>query len=184
MKTNPQFEAAVQKIFQHWDVLHHAVASQFGGQYSREKADWLPSVVYDFFLKNHDLDPSEIETFVGEIMDNEFDLLVEDGSLKKLSKQLCRCFALARDRRDQELNDFLSKLQPLPPPREKKIENEDDDEDEDEEGEESDEEKEEKEANEATSSKNETEIKKDTKPKNIPVVDEDGFTLVVGKKKR
>jgi pre-rRNA-processing protein TSR2 len=184
MRESAQFQAAVVRLFQHWDVLHHAVESQFGGHRSREKAEWIPSVVIDFFSKNKDLEPSEIETFVGEIMDNEFDLLVEDGSLKKLSRQLCRCFALARDDRFEELKDFLNALQPLPPPRSKAVDKDDSD---DEEGDEKeggkvDGDQEPTEIVENTEEKNE-EAKKERKERSAPVVDEEGFTLVVGKKK-
>lgn len=188
MKIPPIFRDAVSKLFQRWDVLHHAVESHFGGVHSREKAEWLPTVVVDFFARNADLEPSEVEHFISEIMDNEFDLVVEDGSLDRLSKQLCRCFAWARDKRDGELQDFLDKLPPLPAPQTKKVVNDDDSESDDEEEAEKDEKAkteggEPMEVDQDSGDKSQPKARNGPKPKSGPVVDEDGWTLVVGKKK-
>jgi len=185
MKGAAEFEIAVFKLFEHWDILRDAVSSNFGGVHSKEKAEWLPGVVVDFFSRNRDLDPSEVESFVSEIMDEEFDLLVEDGSLKRLSKQLCRCFALARDERFHELNEFLANLKPLPAaqtPAKTVVQEDDEESDEDETTNNDEKGKEDQtEAMEIDEAGKIEENKK--KPKSGPVVDEDGFTLVVGKKK-
>ncbi|OPJ89144.1 hypothetical protein AV530_012308 [Patagioenas fasciata monilis] len=60
-----------------------AVAQGFGGPQSPEKAAWLAGALQDFFTQNADLQEEEVEEFLAEVMDNEFDTAVEDGSLRQ-----------------------------------------------------------------------------------------------------
>ncbi|XP_066426641.1 pre-rRNA-processing protein TSR2 homolog isoform X1 [Molothrus aeneus] len=60
-----------------------AVAQGFGGPQGPEKAAWLNSALLDFFTQNADLEQEEVEDFLAEVMDNEFDTVVEDGSLQQ-----------------------------------------------------------------------------------------------------
>ncbi|XP_058684872.1 pre-rRNA-processing protein TSR2 homolog, partial [Poecile atricapillus] len=60
-----------------------AVAQGFGGPQGPEKAAWFSSALLDFFSHNADLQQEEVEDFLAEVMDNEFDTVVEDGSLQQ-----------------------------------------------------------------------------------------------------
>ncbi|XP_053151638.1 pre-rRNA-processing protein TSR2 homolog isoform X1 [Hemicordylus capensis] len=40
-----------------------------------------------------DLEPEEVEDFLAELMNNEFDTMIEDGSLAQVSQQLCLFFS-------------------------------------------------------------------------------------------
>ncbi|XP_037982504.1 pre-rRNA-processing protein TSR2 homolog isoform X2 [Motacilla alba alba] len=73
-----------------------AVAQGFGGPQGPEKAAWLSSALLDFFTQNADLEQEEVEDFLAEVMDNEFDTVVEDGSLQQVSQELVTLFARAR----------------------------------------------------------------------------------------
>ncbi|XP_054374203.1 pre-rRNA-processing protein TSR2 homolog isoform X2 [Molothrus ater] len=73
-----------------------AVAQGFGGPQGPEKAAWLSSALLDFFTQNADLEQEEVEDFLAEVMDNEFDTVVEDGSLQQVSRELVTLFARAR----------------------------------------------------------------------------------------
>ncbi|XP_064258303.1 pre-rRNA-processing protein TSR2 homolog isoform X2 [Passer domesticus] len=73
-----------------------AVAQGFGGPQGSEKAAWLSSALLDFFTQNADLEQEEVEDFLAEVMDNEFDTVVEDGSLQQVSRELVTLFARAR----------------------------------------------------------------------------------------
>ncbi|XP_068034769.1 pre-rRNA-processing protein TSR2 homolog isoform X2 [Anomalospiza imberbis] len=64
-------------------MLQLAVAQGFGGPQGPEKAAWLSSALLDFFTQNADLEQEEVEDFLAEVMDNEFDTVVEDGSLQQ-----------------------------------------------------------------------------------------------------
>lgn len=69
-----------------------AVENGFGGVHSQEKAEWLEGAVEDYFIRNADLEQEEVEDFLGELMTNEFDTVVEDGSLPQVSQQLQTMF--------------------------------------------------------------------------------------------
>lgn len=122
----PTFDLVVSKLCRSWDVLRHAVDANFGGAQSKEKSEWLENVIVEFFNNNSDLDPSEVENFISEIMDNEFNLLIEDNSLINLSKNLCQCYEWLRNGGASDLsrfNEFFSKIKPPPSAPMKIVEN-------------------------------------------------------------
>ncbi|KAM6475755.1 pre-rRNA-processing protein TSR2 homolog isoform 2-T3 [Liasis olivaceus] len=64
-----------------YEVLQIAVENGFGGAYSQEKAEWMVGAVEQYFESNADLEPEEMEDFLAELMNNEFNTIIEDGSL-------------------------------------------------------------------------------------------------------
>uniref|UniRef100_A0ABM5FPZ7 Pre-rRNA-processing protein TSR2 homolog n=1 Tax=Pogona vitticeps TaxID=103695 RepID=A0ABM5FPZ7_9SAUR len=86
------FSQGVEAVLGSWPVLQIAVENGFGGAYSQEKAEWMVGAVEQYFQSNADLEPEEIEDFLAELMNNEFDTVVEDGSLAQVSQQLCLFF--------------------------------------------------------------------------------------------
>ncbi|ELR55025.1 pre-rRNA-processing protein TSR2 homolog [Bos indicus] len=86
------FGAAVRAALEAWPALQIAVENGFGGVYSQEKAEWLGGAVEEYFFRNADLELDEVEDFLGELMMNEFDTVVEDGSLPQVSQQLQTMF--------------------------------------------------------------------------------------------
>ncbi|XP_063038598.1 uncharacterized protein LOC134433819 [Melospiza melodia melodia] len=77
------FAEGVRAVLGGWAALQLAVAQGFGGPQGPEKAAWLSSALLDFFTQNADLEQEEVEDFLAEVMDNEFDTVVEDGSLQQ-----------------------------------------------------------------------------------------------------
>ncbi|CAN8177897.1 unnamed protein product [Coccothraustes coccothraustes] len=90
------FAEGVRAVLGGWAALQLAVAQGFGGPQGPEKAAWLSSALLDFFTQNADLEQEEVEDFLAEVMDNEFDTVVEDGSLQQVSRELVTLFARAR----------------------------------------------------------------------------------------
>ncbi|XP_012603283.1 pre-rRNA-processing protein TSR2 homolog isoform X1 [Microcebus murinus] len=86
------FRAGVRAVLEAWPALQIAVENGFGGVHSLEKAEWLGGAVEDYFIRNADLELDEVEDFLGELMTNEFDTVVEDGSLPQVSQQLQTMF--------------------------------------------------------------------------------------------
>ncbi|XP_041330443.1 pre-rRNA-processing protein TSR2 homolog isoform X2 [Pyrgilauda ruficollis] len=78
------FAEGVRAVLGGWAALQLAVAQGFGGPQGSEKAAWLSSALLDFFTQNADLEQEEVEDFLAEVMDNEFDTVVEDGSLQQV----------------------------------------------------------------------------------------------------
>ncbi|KAK1346265.1 hypothetical protein QTO34_000119 [Cnephaeus nilssonii] len=86
------FRAGVRAALEAWPALQIAVENGFGGVHSQEKAEWLGGAVEEYFFRNADLELDEVEDFLGELMTNEFDTVVEDGSLPQVSQQLQTMF--------------------------------------------------------------------------------------------
>ncbi|KAJ3588209.1 hypothetical protein NHX12_011803 [Muraenolepis orangiensis] len=77
----------------YYDVFKIAVDSGFGGAYGQQKAEWMVDVVQKYFYENSDLDPTEVEDYISVLLDQEFNTVADDGSLAKLSQQLCSLFS-------------------------------------------------------------------------------------------
>ena len=54
---------------------------QGGGPQSKEKAEWMEEVTENWFHENRDIQAFEVEEFLGEILETEFQLQIDDGSL-------------------------------------------------------------------------------------------------------
>lgn len=70
-----------------------AVDNGFGGLYGQQKADWMVDVVQQYFHDNADLQQYEVEDFIAQLMDQEFDTVVDDGSLPQVSVSLLQVFS-------------------------------------------------------------------------------------------
>ncbi|KAF3840436.1 hypothetical protein F7725_006298 [Dissostichus mawsoni] len=81
------FSEAVRQVLLSWPVLQIAVDNGFGGVYGTQKADWMVDVVQQFFHDNADLQRGEVEDFLSDIMNQEFNTVVEDGSLPQMFSQ-------------------------------------------------------------------------------------------------
>ncbi|XP_071784188.1 pre-rRNA-processing protein TSR2 homolog [Asterias amurensis] len=86
------FYRSISSIFDGWTVLQLAVHHGYGGIHGREKASWMVDAVYNWFQDNDGIEPDELEGFISEILDNEFDTRAEDGSLLSISKRICGDF--------------------------------------------------------------------------------------------
>ncbi|XP_028405438.1 pre-rRNA-processing protein TSR2 homolog [Dendronephthya gigantea] len=90
------FMSSVQFVLGNWPAIRVSVEQCFGGQYSREKERWLQEVIYNVFMENGSLDPVDIEDYLAEILTNEFNVIIEDGSLAKVSEKLCHYYQLCK----------------------------------------------------------------------------------------
>ncbi|XP_066284706.1 pre-rRNA-processing protein TSR2 homolog isoform X1 [Branchiostoma lanceolatum] len=105
------FRDSVKSVLDGWTVLQLAVQHGFGGVHSTAKAAWMGEAVSQWFQENADIDPSELEDFLAEILNNEFDTVADDGSLSQVAQQICGSYRLCLQGRQQEV---LSRIQQLP----------------------------------------------------------------------
>ena len=56
----------------------------------------------NWFYENKDLQDFEVEDFLGEIMQNEFNLQIDDGSLEEVARSVCEYYDLC-SASDEEL---------------------------------------------------------------------------------
>ncbi|XP_040260884.1 pre-rRNA-processing protein TSR2 homolog [Bufo bufo] len=87
------FYEAIQAVLGSWPVLQIAVEHGFGGPHVQEKAQWMVGVVHEYFLTNADLEQYEVEETLQGMMNDEFDTMVEDGSLPAVAQQLCTFYS-------------------------------------------------------------------------------------------
>ncbi|XP_043944994.1 pre-rRNA-processing protein TSR2 homolog isoform X2 [Protopterus annectens] len=87
-----------------------AVQNGFGGVSSQEKADWMVTAVEQYFYDNDDLEPCEVEDLLSELLNNEFDTVVEDGSLPEVALQICTFFSQCRMGKEGEVRQKIAQL--------------------------------------------------------------------------
>ncbi|XP_069142514.1 pre-rRNA-processing protein TSR2 homolog [Argopecten irradians] len=134
---NTLFQDAIQRVLDSWTVLQLAVNHGFGGAESREKAQWMVYAIDQWFKENKNIETYELEDFLEDIMNHEFDTIIDDGSLPRISALVCGMYRLSSEGKVAELK---SKIQALPraqlhgcvaaPTQEEEVEG-DEDEDED-----------------------------------------------------
>lgn len=110
-----------------------------GGQQAREIRDWMCNTVAETMLKEKDI---ELDDFLYEMIDNEFDSRIEDGSLEYNTKWIEKFYKDCLQGKQQDvinsINQAAAKKQSLgnvriPPPvcQTQESSDEDDDDDED-----------------------------------------------------
>ena len=105
-----QFKAAVEAILKNWTALQMAVAQNAAGAESKAIAAWMPEATVQWFSENKDLQADEVEDFLSDIINQYFNVLVQDGSTEETSKLICKFYALSKDKSVGE-EKFKSTLQ-------------------------------------------------------------------------
>lgn len=77
------FRKAVKYILTEWPSLTLAMENGMGGSQAREIRDWMCATVAEAMLKDKDVD---LNDYISELINNEFDTLIEDGSLEYNTK--------------------------------------------------------------------------------------------------
>eukprot|EP00088_Acartia_fossae_P012549 TRINITY_DN16469_c0_g1_i1.p1 TRINITY_DN16469_c0_g1~~TRINITY_DN16469_c0_g1_i1.p1 ORF type:complete len:170 (-),score=47.43 TRINITY_DN16469_c0_g1_i1:44-553(-) len=162
----PYFATAIEAIFRNWSGLQFAVQQGAGGPESKAKESWFISATEAWFYENQDLLPCEVADFLDSVIQNEFDLQMEDGSLEEVGDLLCQYFTLCTTAEEATI---LQRLRALPRCDLSlcKCEDEDDEN-----------------LNRAVNDVNETVESMEMSEPPAPIVDEDGFQMVLRKKKR
>ncbi|KAJ8257766.1 hypothetical protein GJAV_G00189460 [Gymnothorax javanicus] len=104
------FTEAVRAVLETWPVLQIAVDNGFGGVYSQQKADWMVGVVQQYFHENANLEQYEVEDFLADLMNNEFDTVVDDGSLPQVASQVSQFYSQCKQGKLSEVKGQIAKL--------------------------------------------------------------------------
>lgn len=102
-----QFDLAISLHLHLWSALSTAVANSWGGPDSSGKRDWFAGAISDLFLSRPDTDQEDLECVLLQIMEDEFDIRLEDESEVEVAGDILRM------RRWCERGDFseIEKLQ-------------------------------------------------------------------------
>jgi pre-rRNA-processing protein TSR2 len=164
-----------------WTILRIAVQEGWGGHGASEKRTWLASVIVDAFEEqNPSPDDQYIEELLLQIMADEFEAVLEDGSAESVAKDIVRIWDETRVGKQDMVVKFEELADKL---KGKKVDAQEAVTEESEEWEDDD--------SEDGSGDDEMEEEapqllrppEETRSNNEPEVDEDGFTVVKGKGK-
>ncbi|KAK3580170.1 hypothetical protein CHS0354_030285 [Potamilus streckersoni] len=108
--THTLFQTAVENVLNGWTVLQLAVSHGFGGAESREKADWMVYAVDQWFQENSNIETFELEDFLADVLDHEFDTVADDGSLPEVARLICGFYRLCQAGDESQVRQKLSQL--------------------------------------------------------------------------
>ncbi|GAV26879.1 hypothetical protein PMKS-000340 [Pichia membranifaciens] len=177
------FELGVSMIIHGWYTLTTAVDNLWGGPQSAEKRDWISGVVVDEFMNNKEIDIIYIHELLCGVMEDEFDTVIEDQSTIQVAQKIINCYKQCQDQQFNDIKALYSKwLAKQQQNRQKIVANIVNDplnpgvsdEDDDEDGNEGD--------DDVEMDYGTVDLVQETRPKQEPMVDEDGFTIVGNKK--
>lgn len=168
-----------------WPALTFAVQNTLGGPQSAEKRDWFAGAISELLEDNTDADGDYLEEFLLQVMNDEFEVRIEDGSAEEIASNIIafRKSTLAGDftkvdalytrwqERSKKGGDVV---------RFRHVETEEDDVESDSD----DDDMEEDESDEDVEMEEATITAKPPKKKAVPKIDEDGFTEVIGRRRR
>ena len=156
--------------------------NSFGGPDASEKRDWFAGQISELLTSEPDAGVDYLEEFMIGVMNDNFDVRIDDGSAEEIAATIIGVKKLCLQGDFGMVDDMYERwVQKQRNGGEKKIavkhveRDEDEDEDWDSEDDEDEEDVDMEEA---------SELLKVPKEKVVPKVDEDGFTEVVGKKRR
>ncbi|GES63716.1 pre-rRNA processing protein [Aspergillus terreus] len=166
-----------------WPAMNLAVQSNWGGPTSADKRDWLCGAISDMLSDRPETDAEDLEDVLIQVMNDEFDVVVDDESAAPVAAQIMEIRGLAArgefapiqamweawQQKSQQKGNAVAGFRRV----EDQEESGDDDDDEEDDDEDVD-----MDMGEAPA------LVRAPKEKAEPEVDEDGFTKVVGKKRR
>lgn len=106
------FHASVDAIFKNWTALQLAVSQGAGGTQSNAIADWMVDAVVQWFKENENLAPYEVTEFLEQIINQEFNLIVDDGSTDEIGTTVCEFFQLCSSSKSND--EIMNKIRSLP----------------------------------------------------------------------
>ena len=168
-----------------WPALTMAVQSNWGGPTAGDKRDWLCGAISDMVNERPETDAEDLEDVLGQVMNDEFDVVVDDESAVPVAEKIMEVRAQVARGEFGPIREMWEAWQKKSQQKAsnaaaafKKVEAKDEDqetdaeEDDDEDG-----------ANGDVDMGEAPALVRAPKEKVEPEVDEDGFTKVVGKKR-
>lgn len=87
-KIQAKFDLSIALTLATWPALTLAVQNSWGGPESSEKRDWFAGAISDLIEATPDADVEYVEEFMLQIMNDEFDINVEDGSGEEIAAKI------------------------------------------------------------------------------------------------
>lgn len=71
-----------------WPAMNLAVQSNWGGPTSADKRDWLCGAISEMLADRPETDAEDLEDVLGQVMNDEFDVVVDDESAAPVAAQI------------------------------------------------------------------------------------------------
>ncbi|KAJ9620141.1 rRNA accumulation- protein [Taxawa tesnikishii (nom. ined.)] len=165
-----QFDQGIWYTLALWPALTIAVQNNWGGPNSSDKRDWFAGAVSDIFTNDPDTDALDLEAVLLQVMADEFDVNLEDESEVPVAAEILKIKKACLEADFGPVEEVKRRFETRKG-RARGDEDDDDDDDDDEDEDEMD-------VDDAPA------LAPVPKEKPEPEVDEEGFTKVVGKKRR
>ena len=110
--TSHFFRTAVDAVLKNWTALQLAVSQGAGGHQSQAIGEWMAGAVVQWFSENQNLEPYEVTEFLEQIINQEFNLLIDDGSSDEIGTMICDFYRLCTS--NKSTDEIISKIHSLP----------------------------------------------------------------------
>ena len=105
------FRTAVEAILKNWTALQLAVSQGSAGAQSQEIANWMVDATVQWFSDNKELEPYEVRDFFDDIISQEMNFSVEDGSTDEIGRLMCDFYSKCKTNSEE---DVLKAIRTLP----------------------------------------------------------------------
>lgn len=173
-------DMAITLAINNWPALTLAVQSNWGGPTSADKRAWLCGAVSEMIADRPETDAEDLEDVLIQVMNDEFDAVVDDESAAKVGLEIMEMRAQVQRGEFSEIKAqweaWQKKSEEKAARMFKQVESKDEDQETDDEADEDD--ADDVEMGDAPA------LVRAPREKPEPEIDDDGFTKVVGKNKR
>ncbi|XP_069785273.1 pre-rRNA-processing protein TSR2 homolog [Narcine bancroftii] len=104
------FEESVKVAMEAWPAFQVVLENGFGGVYSQQKADWMVGALTQYFEDNASLERDEVEELLADMLDNEFNTVIEDGSVSEVAHHLWTTFAMCQRGEESRVRARLQQM--------------------------------------------------------------------------
>lgn len=99
------FKKAVRYILTEWPSLNLAIENGMGGFQAKEKLEWMCNTIIEATLNQKDV---ELDDYISEIINQEFDTIIEDGSLEYNTNWINKFYKDCLQGKEQEVLSSLN----------------------------------------------------------------------------
>lgn len=100
------FTKAVRYILTEWPSLNFAIENGMGGSDAKQKREWMCDHIVEVMVQGNDLD---LEDYLAEMINQEFDTIVEDGSLEYNTQWISKFFKDCLQGKEQEVMNSINR---------------------------------------------------------------------------
>ena len=105
------FHISCDAILKNWNALKLAVSNGARGPQTSEIAQWMVAAVVQWFNENENLEGYEVADCLEQIMAQEFNMLIGDGSSDEIGTAICEFYQLCSSSKSPE--EIISKVRAL-----------------------------------------------------------------------